>query len=80
MKPETEDIKKFRMALDRRNRVLVKLLIAYSETVHSGPVGKPRCMVFASVVLGFFMLPVINLTSSREATRAGAVGVTLYYS
>lgn len=43
IKLETEDIKKFRMALDRLKEVWVKSLVAYwgLGTVQSGPVGNP---------------------------------------
>lgn len=40
--------------------------------------GQPA--VVLSVLLCFFMLPFINLSSPPEATRAGAVGMTPYYS
>lgn len=81
IKPETEDIKKFSMALRRLNCVLVKLLIAYTGhgTVRSDPVGEPRCMVLPGWCSVFFMLLFINLNSSREDPKAGGLGMTLLF-
>ena len=47
IKPETEDVKKFSLALHRLSCVLVKLLITDMGhgTVHSGHVVKSRCVV-----------------------------------